>query len=188
MRLRVDGIEARLCRSSPEHFRLVHVGGQFHSLADLRITAGEEVVAMQNWRHDRGTAGHFEKFAPQLFACFRVEAIHRIGVVDNELPFAADFDDSGTRDLVEVKQGDNCMLPGRGRSCSGYAIGYIPKKFPTWDSFASATLEEVYGHKLGSAEKFEARVMRSQLIVNNGNKQMLNLWAHCLRVKKKIPV
>lgn len=61
------------------------------------------------------------------------------------------------------------MLPGRGRSCSGYAIGYIPKKWPSWESFANATLEDVYGSGLAGAEKLTAEDLHISLLVNNGD-------------------
>lgn len=84
--------------------------------------------------------------------------------------FANDFDGNGTRDLIEVKYGKGgMMLPGRGRSCSGYAIGYIPQKWPTWDSFANATLEDVYGTGLGAAERFDAEEVHNILLTNNGD-------------------
>jgi enediyne biosynthesis protein E4 len=84
--------------------------------------------------------------------------------------FANDFDGNGTRDLVEVKyRKDGMMLPGRGRSCSGYAIGYIPQKWPTWESFANASLEDVYGTGLEKAERFDAEEVRSLLLVNDGS-------------------
>jgi hypothetical protein len=84
--------------------------------------------------------------------------------------FAADFDDNGIRDVVEVKYAkDGSMLPGRGRSCSGYAINYIPKKFPTWSEFADASFEDVYGAKLDEAERYDAVDLHSMLLTNDGS-------------------
>ncbi|MEZ5337345.1 MAG: FG-GAP-like repeat-containing protein [bacterium] len=86
------------------------------------------------------------------------------------LIIADDFDDNGTRDLVEVKFGsDGTLLPGRGRSCSGYAITTIPQKFPTWEMFADATLEEIYGPVEQAAERFSAEEVRSCLFLNDGS-------------------
>ncbi|MCC7477561.1 VCBS repeat-containing protein [bacterium] len=85
------------------------------------------------------------------------------------LMYAADFDGNGTRDLIETKwRNDGCLLPGRGRSCSGYAVGYIPQKWPTWASFADATFEEIYGARASQAEKFEASELQSLLLRNEG--------------------
>ncbi len=86
------------------------------------------------------------------------------------LMYAADFDGNGTRDLIETKwRSDGCLLPGRGRSCSGYAVGYIPQKWPTWASFADATFDEIYGAKAAGAQKFEAEELASQLLLNSGD-------------------
>jgi hypothetical protein len=83
---------------------------------------------------------------------------------------ADDFDKNGVRDLIEVKwRDDGCPLPGRGRSCSGYAIDYIPKKFPTWTNFADATFEDVYGPIDKAAERYDARQLRSQILINDGS-------------------
>ena len=82
--------------------------------------------------------------------------------------FADDFDRNGVRDLIEVKYGKDKMLPGRGRSCSGYAIGYIPDKWPTWEAFANASFEEVYGSPDQIAERFDAEELRNCVLVNDG--------------------
>lgn len=93
--------------------------------------------------------------------------------------YANDFDGNGTRDLIEVKfRKDGQMLPGRGRSCSGYAIGYIPKKWPTWESFANATLEDVYGPGLAAAEKLTADDLHTSLLVNNGDGSFVQQELH----------
>lgn len=63
------------------------------------------------------------------------------------------------------------MLPGRGRSCSGYAIGYIPQKWPTWDSFANATLEDVYGLGLKTAQRYDAEEVHNVLLTNQGTEK-----------------
>jgi hypothetical protein len=86
--------------------------------------------------------------------------------------YMADFDKNGVRDAVEVKfakiDGKDCAMPGRGRSCSGYAIGYIPQRFPTWTSFSNATLDDVYGAGLAGAQKFEATLLTSEVLLNDG--------------------
>ena len=83
---------------------------------------------------------------------------------------ADDFDDNGTRDLIEVKFGsDGTMLPGRGRSCSGYAVSTIPERFPTWSMFADASLEDVYGPIDQVAEKYTADKVESCLLLNDGS-------------------
>ena len=89
-----------------------------------------------------------------------------------EKPFvliADDFDNNGTRDLVEVKFGsDGTLLPGRGRSCSGYAISTIPERFPTWSMFADASLEEIYGPIDQVAEKYTFDYIANAFFENDG--------------------
>ncbi|MCB1222134.1 MAG: VCBS repeat-containing protein [Planctomycetales bacterium] len=83
---------------------------------------------------------------------------------------ADDFDGNGTRDVVEVKFGsDGTLLPGRGRSCSGYAISTVPQKFPTWEMFANATLEEIYGPVDAVSEKLTADHVASAYFENDGS-------------------
>ncbi|MCB1222021.1 MAG: VCBS repeat-containing protein [Planctomycetales bacterium] len=85
------------------------------------------------------------------------------------LIIADDFDNNGTRDLVEVKFGsDGTLLPGRGRSCSGYAIATVPQQFPTWTEFANASLEDIYGPVDQVAERFSAEEVRSCVFLNDG--------------------
>lgn len=80
-----------------------------------------------------------------------------------------DFDNNGTRDVVEVKYGGGGLLPGRGRSCSGYAIDYIPQKWPTWTEFSNASFEEIYGPISQVAERFDAETVNTMLLVNDGS-------------------
>jgi hypothetical protein len=61
------------------------------------------------------------------------------------------------------------MLPGRGRSCSGYAIGYIPEKWPTWEAFSKASFEEVYGDPSKIAERYDADELKNVLLSNDGS-------------------
>ncbi|MCH7471622.1 VCBS repeat-containing protein, partial [bacterium] len=83
--------------------------------------------------------------------------------------FAHDFDQNGSRDLIEVKhRRDGELLPERGRSCSGYAIGYVASRYPTWASFADATVGEIYGQGLEEAERFEADELASVICINEG--------------------
>ncbi|MCB1185550.1 VCBS repeat-containing protein [bacterium] len=82
---------------------------------------------------------------------------------------AQDFDNNGTRDIVEVKfGGDGTALPGRGRSCSGYAINTIPQKFPTWDEFAHANFTDIYGPLENVKERFEAEELYTSIFWNDG--------------------
>ncbi len=83
--------------------------------------------------------------------------------------FFGDFDDNGTRDLVEAKyEGDN-LLPVRGRSCSSQAMPFLAQKFPTYDQFASSLLKDIYPQeKLAACGQLEATTLASSLLRNDG--------------------
>ena len=83
------------------------------------------------------------------------------------------FDDSGKPQVVEVKreksQDGEVLYPERGRSCSSTAMPFIKTKFPTFKTFALASLSDVYADdKLKSAERYEANEFRSGVWLNDG--------------------
>ncbi|MBL9078955.1 MAG: VCBS repeat-containing protein [Planctomycetes bacterium] len=81
----------------------------------------------------------------------------------------ADFDDSGTRDLVEAKYEGDQLLPVRGRSCSSQAMPFLAEKFQTYDAFASSVLQDIYPQpKLASCGQLEANTLASCLLRNDG--------------------
>jgi hypothetical protein len=83
--------------------------------------------------------------------------------------FAADVEGDGGRDLIEVKnKSDGGYLPGRGRSCSGYAMPSIAQKFPHWEDFADASFEDVYGDPDSLPEKYEAADLHHTVFINDG--------------------
>ncbi|MGE3174999.1 MAG: FG-GAP-like repeat-containing protein [Planctomycetota bacterium] len=95
---------------------------------------------------------------------YKANADHPLGLV------FADFDDNGSRDLVETKyEGDN-LLPVRGRSCSSQAMPFVAEKFPTYEQFASSLLKDIYPEdKLAKATKLEATCLESMLVRNRGD-------------------
>jgi len=66
----------------------------------------------------------------------------------NEFPleiYCHDFDGSGTYDIVLGKYQNNVCYPVRGKQCSSEQMPFVSKKFPTYDQFAVADLEKIYG-------------------------------------------
>ena len=45
---------------------------------------------------------------------------------------------------------------------------FIAEKFPTYDAFANASMEDIYGEKLDSAIAYEATTFQSILLINQG--------------------
>ncbi len=78
-----------------------------------------------------------------------------------------DFDQSGTNDIVLAKTGTACELPVRGRECSSGQMPFIKDKYPTYKSFAAATLENIYGQAaLSKAVHRKATTFASMIFVN----------------------
>ncbi len=59
--------------------------------------------------------------------------------------FYEDFDKNGKKDIVLSYYNFGDRYPLRGRSCSSEQIPDLKKEFPTYDIFASSSLEKVYG-------------------------------------------
>ncbi len=70
--------------------------------------------------------------------------------------YAADFDDSGTFDIVLGAYYGDVMYPVRGRTCSSQQIPDIKLKFPTFTDYAKADLRQVYGTELENALHYDA--------------------------------
>ena len=59
--------------------------------------------------------------------------------------FADDFDGNGSIDIVLSKPYENRLVPVRGRACSSSQMPGIKERFPTYDAFARADLEDILG-------------------------------------------
>ncbi|MDG1572092.1 VCBS repeat-containing protein [Robiginitalea sp. M366] len=82
--------------------------------------------------------------------------------------FATDFDQNGTLDIVLSKKYHGEYVPVRGRECSSQQMPFIAEKFPSYSSFASASLEDVYGSALEESYEREATGFASLLLLNQG--------------------
>lgn len=85
--------------------------------------------------------------------------------------FATDFDNNGTNDIVLSKKYQGTFVPVRGRECSSQQMPFIQEKFPTYSEFANASLNDIYGEKLGQSYEREATEFHSILLLNKGNGQ-----------------
>ena len=84
--------------------------------------------------------------------------------------YGNDFDDNGTFDIVLGYYEEDDLFPLRGRECSSNQMPFIKKKFPSYDAFGKASLEEVYGaSKLENAIGYQARTFATTYFENHGN-------------------
>ena len=88
-----------------------------------------------------------------------------------ESPFKVygnDFDANGTFDVVLTSKYKGEYVPSRGKECSSQQMPFIKDKFPSYDEFAKASLEDVYGDKLNTLVQAEANTFESILLINKG--------------------
>ena len=84
--------------------------------------------------------------------------------------YCADFDESGTYDIVLSKKIDNKQLPVRGKQCSQEQMPFIKTKFPSYNSFANATLKDIYGDQLDKAIHLTSTEFGSVILRNENGK------------------
>ncbi len=58
--------------------------------------------------------------------------------------FANDFDTSGTNDIVLGYYDNKELVPLRGRECSSNQMPFIKEKFPTYDSYGKAAIDDIF--------------------------------------------
>jgi hypothetical protein len=75
---------------------------------------------------------------------------------------AGDLDGSGSEQLVEALYEDGKLYPVRGRSKLAYVFPWIRKKFPTYESYAHATIEDIFpADTLAKARRLTATELAS---------------------------
>ncbi|GGZ86125.1 hypothetical protein GCM10007028_25540 [Algibacter mikhailovii] len=94
-----------------------------------------------------------------------------------EAPFevySGDYDNNRKRDIVLGYHQKGTLYPLRGRECSSEQIPAIKYKFKNYESFANASLVDVYGEdNLKSGIHYKANTFSTVLIENKGNDE----WA-----------
>ncbi len=82
--------------------------------------------------------------------------------------FATDFDDNGTFDLVLSNSYNGTYVPARGKECSTQQMPFISEKFETYEAFANASLDDIYGEDLKDAYSAEVTTFSSKVLINDG--------------------
>ena len=75
--------------------------------------------------------------------------------------YGSDFDLNGTYDIVLSTFYGDVVYPVRGKQCSSEQIPELKESFPSYETFANANLDDVYGEKLEEAYKLQAYEFRS---------------------------
>jgi len=84
--------------------------------------------------------------------------------------YAGDFDQNGTHDCVLSKKYNGKLVPTRGKECSSQQMPFIKEKFPTFNSFANAELQEILGDEMENAVVKKTTSFSSGILVNNEGK------------------
>jgi hypothetical protein len=84
--------------------------------------------------------------------------------------FAGDLDGSGSDQLIEAQYEDGKLYPVRGRSKLAYVYPWIRRKFPTYESYANATIEDIFPAEfLAKAQRYEATELGSGVFARNAD-------------------
>ena len=79
-----------------------------------------------------------------------------------------DFDNNGSYDIVLGYYNYGEHFPLRGRSCSSTQIPLLKEKFPSYHTFASANIVDVYGEALNKALHYDAKTFATTCFINEG--------------------
>ena len=83
--------------------------------------------------------------------------------------FADDFDISGSNDIVLSYYEEEELVPLRGRECSSNQMPFIKEKFPTYDSFGKAAIEDIFdSEQLKKSLHLKALNFASSYLENKG--------------------
>ena len=92
----------------------------------------------------------------------------------DEKPFMVygnDFDGNGSNDIVLANYYGDKVVPVRGRECTSQQMPFVADKFPTYEGFANASIENIYPEEeLESAVKYEVHSFKSILLLNENGK------------------
>ena len=85
--------------------------------------------------------------------------------------FGSDFDGNGTHDIVLSYKYDGQYVPLRGKECSTQQMPFISEKIPSFEEFANASIEDIYGSEILDAYERKVTSFESIILINKGNNQ-----------------
>ncbi len=83
--------------------------------------------------------------------------------------FGNDFDGNGTHDLVLSYKYEGKYVPLRGKECSTQQMPFISEKIPTFEEFANASIEDIYGDEIIDAYERKVTTFESIILINKGD-------------------
>lgn len=84
--------------------------------------------------------------------------------------YVKDFDQNSSKDIVLSYFNEGTQYPVRGRQCSSDQIPGLQNKFKNYESFATATLEDIYGKsQIENADHYEIQNFANIIMLNQGN-------------------
>jgi len=126
------------------------------SIADMNNDGKEDIVA--------GNLGRNYKYKASSEEPFKI--------------YSGDLDGNGSNDIVLSYAQKGTYFPLRGRECSSQQMPTIKQKFPTYDLFASSSIEEVYGEAINTALKLEVYDFGSAIFYHEGDGFNRENFAH----------
>ena len=82
--------------------------------------------------------------------------------------FGDDFDRNGTHDLVLSYKYEGNYVPLRGKECSTQQMPFISEKIPTFEEFANASIQDIYGEEIIDSYERKVTSFESILLINDG--------------------
>ncbi len=84
--------------------------------------------------------------------------------------YTNDFDETGDQDIVLSYYYKGEKVPARGRECSSGEMPFITSQCKTYQDFAEASIEDIYGKdKIEDALHFEATTFESYILLSDSN-------------------
>ena len=94
---------------------------------------------------------------------------YRVGADKAFHIYASDFDNNKSNDIILGYVDNQVLFPVRGKQCSTEQIPDLAEKFPTYNEFGRATLEDIYGERLNQALHYSINTFESSVLLNQGS-------------------
>ena len=135
------------------------------------VTAAVGLPPLRGWWYSLATADLNHDGRPDLIAgnvglnfAYTTSPHSRFGV------YATDFTGSGTTDIVLTQEIDGTEYPVFGRAKLGPSIYPVALRFPSYGSFAAASVAQLFGTaQLGRALHYQTDTLASVYLQNNGD-------------------